>query len=248
MKNHFGLKIKKYIKRRVWPKMRFSRLEQLIGKDALSFLQTKKIAVIGCGGVGGYVIEALARSALGTLIFIDFDVVEESNCNRQLVALTENLGKSKVECFAKRILEINPTCQVIPIQVKLTEENISNYISPDLDYVVDACDDVKVKKALLKRCQEDKIPFLACMGTGNRLDPSQLEITTLDKTQNDPLARIMRKYARSLSCDKKTYVCASKELPQKQENQVIASSAFVPSSAGILMASFVVRQILKESK
>ncbi len=227
---------------------RGERLEALIGKDAFSLLQTKKVAVIGCGGVGGYVIEALARSFLGELTLIDFDVVEESNCNRQLIALTSNLGRAKVECFKERVLEISPSCKVIGKQVKLTEENIESYLSESLDYIVDACDDVKVKKALLKMCMEKNIPFLSCMGTGNRLDPSCLMITTLDKTKNDPLARIMRKYAREIGCEKKVYVCTSTELPNKTENHVVASCAFVPSSAGLFIASFVVRELIKKSE
>ena len=229
----------------MWLKMRFSRLELQIGKDNLKLLAEKTVLIVGCGGVGGYVIEALARSAIGTLILVDYDRVESSNCNRQLVALSSNFGKLKVDCYKDRCKEINPDLNVITNSLQVTPDNFETIFEKKIDFVVDACDDLKVKYALAQYCLEKNIAFISSMGTGNRFDPSKLIITTLDKTCNDPLAKAFRKKFSNKSDLKKIKVCTSTELPLKTNNGIISSNAFVPGGAGLLIASYVIKTIIE---
>ena len=174
--------------------LKFSRLESLIGKEKLNILSNKSVLVLGCGGVGGYVIEALARSNIGTLILVDFDKVEESNINRQIIALNSTIGRDKVDVFEERIKDINNNCKVIKIKEFIKEENISKLFDFSIDYFIDACDYVPTKKLIISECLKRKIPFISSMGTAKKLDPSKLEIIDIRKTKNDPLARIIRKY------------------------------------------------------
>ena len=227
---------------------RFLRLEKLIGKDSLENLAQKKVAIIGCGGVGGYVIESFARSAIGTLILIDYDVVEDTNLNRQLVATNSTIGLSKVSCYQERVHNINQQCNVILYQEKLTANNIDEFITDDVDYVVDACDDTKAKEAILTFCIMKHIPFISCMGTGNRFDPSKLEIMPLNKTQNDPLARRMRHFVKEHHINQKIMVCCSTEVPIKTDDNTIASIVVVPATAGLLIASYVLNQLLTNNE
>ncbi len=225
--------------------MRFSRLELQIGKNNLKLLEKKTVLIVGCGGVGGYVIEALARSGIGTLILVDYDKVESTNFNRQLIALTSNLGKLKVDCYKDRCREINPELIVITRSLQLTPDNLGNIFAEKIDFVVDACDDLKVKYALAEYCLKENIAFISSMGTGNRFDPSKLIITTLDKTCNDPLARAFRKKFSNKKDLKKVRVCTSTELPLKINNKTISSNAFVPGAAGLLIASYVIKAIIE---
>lgn len=225
---------------------KFERLEWLIGKNNLDILADKKVLVVGCGGVGGYVIEALVRSGIGHLVIVDYDVVSISNCNRQIIALDSTIGCKKVDCFAKRIYDINNTCQLTCYDVKLDDNNIETIIDDSIDFVVDACDDSDAKLALISYCSKKSIPIISSMGTGNRMDPSKLYITTLDKTMNDPLARVMRQKIRKAGIKNKVVVCTSLEIPVKLENR-IGSCSFVPASAGLLIASYVIGNIKKEN-
>ncbi len=226
----------------------FYRLESLIGEDKVAKLAQKTILIIGCGGVGGYVIEALARSNIGCFILVDYDIVEESNCNRQLIALQSTIGQYKVACWEDRILAINPACDVITYQKKLEAKTLETIFSHSIDYVIDACDDISAKKLLIKHCLNYQLPFISCMGTGNRCDPSKLCITTLDKTNYDPLARIMRHFIKEEQIKQPIVVCASTEIPIKTCDRTIASCAFVPGSAGLLISSFVIQQLMIEKK
>ena len=223
--------------------MKFNRLENLIGSFSLEKLKSSTVLVIGLGGVGGYVVEALARSGIGNLILVDYDKVDITNFNRQIIAVNENIGKYKVDCFKERIESINEACNVISYNLKIDNENIKDIFNTKIDFVVDAVDDVRAKVSIINYCLENNIDFISSMGTGNRLDPSKLTIMTLDKTCNDPLARVMRsKFDRNVQ--KKITVCTSTELPLKvKDKTVIGSNAFVPSSAGLLIASYIVRKI-----
>ena len=223
--------------------MKFNRLENLIGSFSLEKLKESTVLVVGLGGVGGYVVEALTRSSIGNLILADYDKVDITNFNRQIIAVNDNIGKYKVECFKERIESINEECNVISYNLKIDNENIKDIFNTKIDFVVDAVDDVRAKAAIINYCLEHNIDFISSMGTGNRLDPSKLTITTLDKTFNDPLARVMRsKFDKSVQ--KKITVCTSTELPLKvKDKTVIGSNAFVPSSAGLLIASYIVRKI-----
>ena len=222
-----------------------SRLEKIIGEEKIEKIKEKTVLVLGCGGVGGYVVEALARSGVGKLIIIDFDKVEESNVNRQIIALTSTIGMNKVDALEKRILDINPNCIVIKKKEFISEDNVEELFNEKIDYFVDACDTVNTKKLVLLECLNKKVPFLMCMGTGNKLDPTKLEIIDIRKTVNDPLARIMRKFVKDKRIKGKVMVCTSSELPIKIHNRTPGSSAFVPSSAGLLMASYIIREFIK---
>ncbi len=223
---------------------RFQRFEQLITKEKLELLQKRCVLIVGCGGVGGYVVEGLVRSNIGKLILVDYDTVELSNCNRQIIAMDSTVGEKKIELLKKRAFDINPDCQIEIIDAFITEENKDILFKEKIDYLVDACDTVSCKKLLLRECQTKNIPIISCMGTGNRFDPSLLEIVNITKTKNDPLARILRKYVKDEKLEG-VLVLASKELPVKTESKNVGSTSFVPASAGILIASFVVREFLK---
>ena len=223
--------------------MKFNRLENLIGSFSLEKLKSSTVLIVGLGGVGGYVVEALARSGIGNLILADYDKVDITNFNRQIIAVNDNIGKYKVDCFKERIESINEECNVISYNLKIDNENIKDIFNTKIDFVVDAVDDVRAKVSIINYCLENNIDFISSMGTGNRLDPSKLTIMTLDKTYNDPLARVMRsKFDKSIQ--KRITVCISTELSLKvKDKTVIGSNAFVPSSAGLLIASYIVRKI-----
>ena len=225
--------------------MKFNRLENLIGSFSLEKMKDSTVLVIGLGGVGGYVVEALARSGVGNLILVDFDKVDITNFNRQIIALDDNVGKYKVDCFKERTEKINEYCNVVTYNLKIDNDNIKDIFNTKIDFVVDAVDDLGAKVSIVNYCLENNINFISSMGTGNRLDPSKLTITTLDKTYNDPLARIMRrKFDKKIQ--KKISVCTSLELPSEvKDKTVIGSNAFVPSSAGLLIASYIIRQIIQ---
>ena len=224
--------------------MKFTRLENLIGAGSLEKLKNTTVLVIGLGGVGGYVVEALARSGVGNLVLVDYDRVDITNFNRQIIAVSDNIGKYKVNCFKERIKSINEECHVSTYNLNIDNDNIRDIFNTKIDFVVDAIDDVKAKESIINYCIENNIEFISSMGTGNRLDPSKLTITKLDKTYNDPLARIMRsKFDKRVQ--KKITVCTSIELPLKViDKSFVGSTAFVPSSAGLLIASYVVRKLI----
>lgn len=224
--------------------MKFDRFKKLIGQSSFDKVKDLHVMIVGLGGVGGYTLEALARCGVLNFTIIDFDIVDETNINRQLIANVNTIGKYKVDLFTSRIKEINPEVNVIAIKEKLTENNVFSVLKEyNPTFVVDACDDIKVKKSLIKCTTLLDIEFISSMGTGKRLDPSKLEITTLDKTSYDPLARILRKYVSNERIKKKIVVVASKEVPIKTEGKDIPSCSFVPSSAGLLIASYVINKI-----
>ena len=177
---------------------------------------------------------------------MDYDQVEESNINRQLLALTSTIGKKKVDVLKERIKDINAECQVIVIDCFIDKENIDILWNNKIDYFVDACDTVSTKKEVIKKCLEYNTNFISSMGTGNKLDPSKLEIVDIRKTNNDPLARIIIKFVKDEKINKKIMVLSSKELPVKVQNRTPGSTAFVPSSAGLLIASYIIREFIKE--
>ena len=224
---------------------KFSRLVKVIGEDDFSILNKSKVLVLGCGGVGGYVVEALARSGIGTLVIVDFDNIDESNINRQIIALDSTVGLKKVDVLEKRIKDINRDCNVIKIDKFITIDNLDELFNCDIDFFVDACDTTSVKKEIIKKCLNKKIKFISCMGTGNKLDPSKLEIIDIRKTSNDPLARMIRKYVKDEKINDKVMVLCSSEVPVKTGDRTPGSTAFVPPAAGLMIASYVVKKLLK---
>lgn len=222
----------------------FDRLELLLGKENLEILKNKKVLIIGLGGVGGYVVESLVRSGIENITLVDYDKVDITNINRQIIALNSNIGKFKTELFKERILDINPNCKVTIKNIFLTEENIEEIID-DFDFVIDACDTVNTKKAIIKICIKKNIKFISSMGTGNKIDPNKLEIVDIRKTSYDPLAKIIRKFIREEHINEKIMVLTSSEQPIKSNISTIPSAIFVPASAGLLIGSYVIKELLK---
>ena len=225
---------------------KFDRLSRVIGDDKVLQLTEKTVLVLGVGGVGGYVCEALARSGIGKLIIVDFDLVDETNINRQIIALDSTIGLKKVDVLENRIKDINSGCEVIKIDKFIDKDNLFELFNYDIDYFVDACDTMTVKKAVIKECIKRKINFISSMGTGNKLDPSKLEIVDIRKTVNDPLAKVIRRFVKDEKINGKVMVLSSTELPVKTGERTPGSTAFVPASAGLLNASYVVRQFIKK--
>ena len=227
---------------------RFDRFSKVVGEDNVKLLNKKCVLVLGVGGVGGYVVESLVRSGIGKFILVDFDVIDETNINRQIIALESTIGLKKVDVLEKRIKEINSGCEVIKIDEFIDKDSVKDLFNYDIDYFIDACDTMTTKKEIIKECIKRKIKFISSMGTGNKLDPSKLEIVDIRKTVNDPLAKIMRKFVKDEKISKKVLVLSSTELPIKTGERTPGSSAFVPAAAGLLIGSYVVRDFIGKEK
>lgn len=233
---------------------KFSRTEMLIGEDALATLSKMRVAVFGAGGVGGYVIEALARSGVGAIDVIDNDTVSESNLNRQIIALTSTIGRLKTETVRKRVLDINPDCSVTCFETFVLPENIHEFDFSVYDYIVDAIDTVSGKIAIIEKAYSEGIPVISSMGTGNKLDPTKFRITDINKTSVCPLARVMR-YELKKRGIKKLKVLFSEEEPIKinSEEKINGkippgSISFVPSVAGLIIGGEVIKDLIKNAK
>lgn len=222
----------------------FNRLEKIIGTENLKKLNSKTVVIIGVGGVGSYAVEALARNNIGRLILVDFDEVDITNINRQIEALNSTVGLKKAEVLKERILDINPKCDVKVILEFIDQNNMDLIFNEKIDYLIDACDTIATKKAVIEECIKRNIKFISSMGTGNKLNPKLLEITTIDKTNYDPLAKIMRKWAKDNKIEKKLKVVSSTERPIKTGDRTPGSCSIVPSSAGILCASYIINDIV----
>lgn len=226
---------------------RFLRTELVLGKDNLRRLQEASVAVVGVGGVGGYAAEALARSGVGRLILIDHDVVSLTNLNRQIVALESTLGRPKVEVMAERIAQINPECEVICHQAYYDSSTHSQLLPEQLTYAADAIDSVRAKVDLIEACLERGIPIVSSLGAGNKVDPTRLKVTDISQTHTCPLARAVRGTLRKRGIHKGvTVVFSDERTVGSRLGSVPGSTAFVPPAAGLVMASWIVRQICRE--
>lgn len=222
-----------------------SRTELLIGKENLEKLSKSKIIVYGIGGVGSFVAEGLVRAGIENIILVDNDVISPSNINRQIHATTSTIGNLKVECMKERILLINPNVKVetyVPTDMSIEEETL---IDDSVTYIVDAVDTITTKLKLIEKAKKENVPMISCMGTGNKLDPTQFEISDIYKTSVCPLAKVMRKELRKRNI-KSLKVLYSKEEPIKHntEKRTPASISFVPSVAGMIIAGEVVKDII----
>ncbi|MBR2702464.1 MAG: tRNA threonylcarbamoyladenosine dehydratase [Erysipelotrichaceae bacterium] len=223
----------------------FERVVNVLGEENLARLQNSHVAVFGLGGVGSYAIEALGRSGVGTLTLVDYDRVETSNLNRQLEATWNTLKQDKTEAMAERLLSINPDIKVIKKKVFVDDDTVGKCLGEDVDYVIDAIDNMNGKLAIWKYCKDHDIPFIACLGAARRLDPTKLVVTTLNKTQNDPMARKLRYLARNRGMDLKVKVVYSTEDPLKMnESGVLGSMIFVPATAGLICAEICIKEML----
>lgn len=235
----------------------FTRTEMLIGKYSIKKLSEAHVVVCGIGGVGSYVVEALARAGVGELTLVDFDEVSLTNINRQLIALHSTIGKPKVEVARERILDINPNAKINIRKIRLNgEDNI--VFDKNVSYIVDAIDSVDAKINLIVMATQNEIPIISCMGTGNKLEPTKLEISDISKTSVCPLARVVRKKLRNNGITK-LKVLYSKEEPIKCDEEVMkecqletsksyvpGSISFVPSVAGLLIASEVIKDLIRK--
>ena len=232
----------------------FSRTRMLLGDDAMARLAAARVAVIGVGGVGGYVVEALARSGVGALELIDDDTVSLTNINRQIIALHSTVGMPKVDAARARVLDICPQTQVIAHRAFFTPETAAQFDFTQYSYVVDAIDTVSGKIELAVRAHAAGVPILSCMGAGNKLDPTAFEVTDISKTSVDPLARVMRRELRRRGIEHLTVVYSKEpartplpapdvEAEKGKRRSVPASNAFVPAVAGLIAASKVIRDL-----
>ena len=221
-----------------------SRIKLMVG-DKLELLKDKCVAIFGVGGVGGYSVEALVRSGIENIDIYDFDTIDVSNINRQIISNCLNVGNNKVDEWVKRSKLINPNLKISGINMFLDSTNIDTIDFTKYDYVIDAIDTVTSKMLLIKKCQELNIKIISSMGTGNKLKPELLEITDISKTSVCPLARIIRKKCKEEKIKKLT-VIYSKEEPKKTNTHKPGSTIFVPSVAGIMIAAHIFRDIIGE--
>lgn len=222
------------------------RLKLLIG-DKVELIKNKSVLIIGLGGVGGYALEAIVRSGVLNVIIVDYDVIDKTNLNRQILALNSNIGSRKIDIAFNRIKDINPNCSVKIIDSKVLPENIDILFENKIDYVIDACDTIETKKALIRECLKRKIKFISSMGTGNKLNPTKLEIMDIRKTSYDPLAKVIRKMIKDENIKEKVMVVSSNEPTIKVDSNKIGSTAFVPAVAGLLCASYIINDIVGDN-
>ena len=222
----------------------FDRLLKLITNEDLNKIKNTNVLLVGVGGVGGYALEALVRCGIENITIVDSDNVEISNLNRQIISLQSNIGKPKVEVAATRVKDINPNINITTIKEFITKDNIDILFNNNYDYIIDACDTVTTKVLLIQEANKRNINIISCMGTGNRFDPSKVKIIDISKTNNDPLAKIMRKLLRDNNI-KHQKVVFSDELPIKTSDRTPGSTSLVPSVAGIYAASYVINDILQ---
>ncbi|OEH91503.1 tRNA threonylcarbamoyladenosine dehydratase [Bacillus solimangrovi] len=244
----------------------FSRNELAFGKEGLDRLKNSSVAILGIGGVGSFAAEALARSGVGRLILVDKDDVDITNVNRQIHALLSTVGRPKADLMKERIADINPECEVISLKMFYTDETYEEFFSYEPDYVIDASDTICYKIHLMKQCLQRKTPIISSMGAANKMDPTRFQITDISKTHTDPIARVIRQKLRKEGIRKGIKVVFSDESPiriredvrekvgSNDENAIRkaklppSSNAFVPSTAGLIMASDVVQQLLNGVK
>ena len=222
----------------------FNRVISLIGESSFDKIKNITVLIVGLGGVGGYALESLVRSGIGNIILIDYDKIDLSNLNRQIITNQENIGKYKVDVAKERAKIINPECNIIINNIFLDKDTINILDNYKIDYIVDACDSVQAKKLLIDYSLEKNIKLIASMGTANKIDPSKLEIIDIRKTSYDPLAKILRKYVIEKKTNKKVMVVSTTEKPIRKD--ILSSLIFVPAEAGILCASYIIRDIIKK--
>ena len=235
---------------------RFIRTQMLLGEDAMERLATSRVAVFGLGGVGGHVVEALARSGIGALDLIDNDTVALSNLNRQIIATENTLGELKTEAAKARVLSVNPNCRVTLHNCFFLPENADTFDFSAFDYVVDAIDTVSGKLAIIEKALVAGVPVISSMGTGNKLNPAMLTVSDISETSYDPLARVMRRELKKRGITSLKDVWSREKAltpaappgeadkPSGSRRSTPGSTPFVPGCAGLILASEVVRDLL----
>lgn len=234
-------------------KEQFLRTSLLLGEEATERLQQSKVAIFGIGGVGGFAAEALARGGVGHLVLVDHDEVSKSNINRQIIATHQTIGQPKVEVMKERIHSINPEAEVETYQSFFLPENAKDFDFTSYDYVVDAIDTVTGKIALVMQTDQSGTPIISSMGAGNKLDPTQFEVTDIYKTSICPLARVMRKELKKRGIPSLKVVYSREKAieplvklsEEEGKRQIPGSVSFVPSVAGLIAAGEVIKDLSK---
>ncbi|RVU54799.1 tRNA threonylcarbamoyladenosine dehydratase [Anaerosphaera multitolerans] len=227
----------------------FNRLKMLIGEENLKKLQSSKVLVIGLGGVGGSLCEALVRGGIGEIDIVDGDEVDETNLNRQIIATVNSVGMRKVDAMEERLKSINPMVKINKYDLILSDETMDVFNFEKYDYICDAIDSVKAKISLAERAYFNGYNLISAMGTGNKLDPTKLEVTDINKTSVCPLARVMRRELKDRGV-KKLKVVYSREIPHKPlfdfEGKIVPGSiSFVPPVCGMIMASEIINSLIE---
>ena len=231
----------------------FNRQSLLIGEESTKKLINSSVIVFGLGGVGGFTLEGLSRAGIGSITLVDFDTVDITNLNRQLIATHSTIGEEKTKLFKQRILEINPNAKVYIYNLRVTPENVNTLFNElKYDYIIDAIDTVSAKLALIEISKEKNIPIISSMGFGNKLDPTIIEVADISKTTVCPLARTMRQELKKRRI-KKVKTVFSTEITKKPQNLDgsrkkavnVGSVSFVPSVAGLIIAGEVIKDLIK---
>lgn len=224
---------------------RFAREELLVGKEGIGKLASSHVAVFGIGGVGSFCAEALVRAGIGEITFVDSDAVQDSNSNRQLVALASTLGRAKVDVMAERALDINPDLKVHAIRAWFGSNNAQQMLSPGFDYVADAIDSVESKLELIRKCRESGIRIASSMGAGNKLDATGFRIADISSTHTCPLAKTIRTRLKREGITNGVTVVFSETEPVRRAPGPPGSISFVPSVAGLLLAQVIIMGLLE---
>lgn len=223
----------------------FERTLKVIDENTLNIIKNTKVLLVGVGGVGGSALEGLVRLGFNDITIIDHDVIDETNLNRQIITNKNNIGKLKVEEARDRYSNINPELKLKTYSVFVDENNIDEILNDNYDYIIDACDTITAKFLLIKKALEKNTKIISCMGTGNRFNPEKLAITTLNKTNNDPLAKAMRDILKKNNITLKIPVVWSSELPVKVGTRSPGSLVMVPLTAGMLINYYILEDIRK---
>ena len=232
----------------------FNRTELLLGKENMEKLKKARVLIFGIGGVGGYVVEALARSGIYHFTLVDNDVISETNINRQIIATLDNVGEDKVEAMKKRILSINKEAEVEIRKCFYLPETANEFDFSKYDYVVDCVDTVSAKLSIIVEAKKNNVPVISAMGAGNKLNPAMLEVADISKTSVDPLAKVIRTELRKRGINHLKVVYSKEqpikiddpnvELKEKSQRPVPGSNAFVPSAMGLIMASEIIKDLI----
>ena len=226
----------------------YDRTKLLIGKDGIDNLKRKAVIVFGLGGVGGMAVEALVRAGVGNISLVDYDTINITNINRQIIALHSNIGQKKVSEMKKRINDINPDINVKAFDSKLTYDNVKTFALQDYDFIVDAIDDVSAKIVLIKEAYNLKIPIVSSMGAGDKINPEKLSLQKIKNTDTCPLAKSVRGKLRKEGIEDLIVVCSSEKpermVPRSEQNDT-SSISFVPTAAGLLLAKHVIISLLR---
>lgn len=224
--------------------MNLNRLESLIGTNNLNAIKSKNILIVGIGGVGGYTLETLVRSGVENITIIDYDIIDSSNLNRQIITNLNNIGNLKVEEAYNRYTNINDKLKLKVLPMFLSSDNIDSINLEEFDYVVDTCDSVNTKVLLINECIKKNIKIISSMGTAKKLDATKLKITTLNKTSYDKLAKKLRSLIDKSIQKKLTVVSSTEEV---SKINVLGSTSYVPATAGILITNYIINDILKKN-